>query len=89
MREIIEHPRHPYTQGLIKCVPHLRADPGDTREELIEIPGTVPDPSQLGAGCAFAPRCTYAMGQCTENIPPPTVEIGDDHLLACWLAGTV
>ena len=88
VREIIEHPRHPYTQGLIKCVPHLRADPGPTREELIEIPGTVPDPSQLGAGCAFAPRCTYAMGQCIENIPPPSVEIGDDHLLACWLAGT-
>jgi peptide/nickel transport system ATP-binding protein len=86
VREIITDPKHPYTQGLLRCVPHLMVDPGLDRRELAEIPGIVPDPSQLGAGCAFAPRCIHAMAQCMEGTPPH-VEIGDDHLVACWLSG--
>lgn len=42
VREIINNPQHPYTQGLLRCVPHLKTDPGPDREEWMEIPGVVP-----------------------------------------------
>ena len=52
VREIVSNSQHPYTQGLLRCVPHLKIDPDPDREELVEIPGVVPDLSQLGKGCA-------------------------------------
>ena len=84
--EIIANPRHPYTMGLLQCVPHLKEDPGPDREKLIEIPGMVPDLSRLGQGCAFAPRCGQAVPACTDK-RPPEVEVGTDHYAACWLSG--
>jgi len=83
VRDIIDTPRHPYTQGLISCVPFLKKDPGTERKELNEIPGMVPDMSQLGAGCSFAPRCDYVMEKCyLEN--PPEIQLGDNHYAHCW-----
>ena len=83
VREIITHPRHPYTRGLIKCVPFLKRDPGTTREELNEIPGIVPDLSRLGQGCPFAPRCDYATSQCRMDFPPEKT-VGQNHQVICW-----
>ncbi|MFK7963054.1 MAG: ABC transporter ATP-binding protein [Burkholderiaceae bacterium] len=83
--EILSQPRHPYTQGLITCVPHLQAEPPVERPPLPEIPGMVPSVKELGAGgCPFAPRCAQAMPKCREAMPPAT-SIAVGHQAACWL----
>ena len=84
--DIIANPKHPYSQGLIQCVPHLKEDPGPVREKLLEISGLVPDFSQLDGNCSFLPRCSQACDQCREG-PPPVQEIDMDHRVACWMAG--
>lgn len=86
VREIITNPRHPYTRGLLRCVPHLKTKPGAAREELMEIPGIVPDATQIGLDCPFHLRCKYAKGQCKEQMPPSTL-VGNGHIVACWSAG--
>jgi oligopeptide/dipeptide ABC transporter ATP-binding protein len=86
VERIIKNPQHPYTKGLIQCVPHLHADPGLERVELKEIPGVVPDMSRLGPGCPFQPRCQYSIDPCREKMPPETT-VGEHHRVACWLAG--
>ena len=83
VREIIDSPRHPYTQGLIKCVPVLKKDPGPKRVELNEIPGIVPSMAQLGTGCSFAPRCYKSIDRCYEETPPE-VSVGESHIASCW-----
>jgi oligopeptide/dipeptide ABC transporter ATP-binding protein len=85
VREIIANPNHPYTRGLLRCVPYLTADPGPEREVLMEIPGIVPDATQIGSDCPFSPRCKHAMEQCRQM--PATLEVGENHTAACWLAG--
>ena len=82
--QILTDPRHPYTQGLIRCVPHLTQNPTKERPPLLEIPGVVPPLTQLGSGCPFAPRCQYADAQCRAEMPP-TKAIDDGHTVACWL----
>lgn len=84
VRRILKGPGHPYTQGLIRCVPHLRADIGEERDELEEIPGMVPALTAIGAGCAFADRCPVAMDRCHHETPPDFA-LGQDHMAACWL----
>ncbi len=59
--EVLSHPRHPYTEGLLKAVPRLDA-PKDA--PLADIPGTVPPPTDWPTGCAFHPRCPYAQSAC-------------------------
>lgn len=86
VEKIIKSPRHPYTQGLIQCVPHLHADPGPDRMELMEIPGIVPDLSQVGPGCPFEPRCNYADACCRQTMPSE-MAIEENHFVTCWLAG--
>lgn len=83
VRDIINHPRHPYTKGLIRCVPFLKKDPGMTREDLNEIPGVVPNLSLLGQGCPFAQRCEYTTDQCQSAFPPET-EVKENHTVMCW-----
>ncbi|TQV75910.1 ABC transporter ATP-binding protein [Denitrobaculum tricleocarpae] len=81
---ILEAPRHPYTQGLIACVPQLDPNPGSERPPLEEIPGVVPPLSRLGSGCAFAPRCKHAFARCHDE-RPERQPVGGDHSAACWL----
>ena len=88
--EILDSPRHPYTQGLISCVPHMEEEPPPERAALTEIPGVVPALTDLGAGCSFAPRCEHATDHC-RRAAPQSFAVGEDHLAACWLydeAGT-
>jgi len=63
VREVLGHPRHPYTAGLLRAQPRLR------REKLESIPGTVPALEALPPGCAFAPRCSYRVPQCDARMP--------------------
>src|SRR5688572_19068205 len=60
-REIYANPRHPYTLGLLRSVPRLDEP---KKEKLAPIQGQPPDLTQLPPGCAFAPRCAYAIDRC-------------------------
>lgn len=83
--DILSEPNHPYTKGLITCVPHLQADPTATRQMLPEIPGVVPSVTELGKdGCPFAPRCEFAMERCVQGMPRSQL-IAEHHEAACWL----
>ncbi len=73
-------PGHPYTQGLLACLPE-RATGG----RLTAIPGSVPPLGQWPAGCAFAPRCAYRQPRC-EAAVPPLHAIGATHGVRCILA---
>ncbi|MHA1721467.1 MAG: ABC transporter ATP-binding protein [Candidatus Baldrarchaeia archaeon] len=78
--EIFKHPKHPYTQGLLKAVPN----PLTRIDRLIHIPGTVPNLINPPPGCRFHPRCQYAMDICKKQEPPP-IEVGENHIAYCWL----
>jgi len=84
VERILDRPSHPYTQGLIRCVPHLEADPPPERPELAEIPGMVPALTELGTGCAFEPRCGQRLARCAAE-RPPEFRSGGGHRVACWL----
>lgn len=89
VEQIIEHPRHPYTKGLISCVPHIIANLTDERQELTEVPGIVPSLREFGKDqCLFASRCKYVSQKCLEKRPPETV-FGDAQKSACWHAEDV
>ncbi|MGL5114076.1 MAG: ABC transporter ATP-binding protein [Beijerinckiaceae bacterium] len=74
-------PRHPYAQGLLASLPPIEG----VRRRLASIPGTVPDPRRLPPGCAFAPRCGFAVPACAAT-PPALRSIGDGRRVACILA---
>lgn len=85
--ELLENPRMPYTEALMKSVP-VMSDPPHTR--LYSIPGLPPNLLNVPGGCRFHERCTYARDDCRER-PPQLVSMrGSDHHYACWypLAGT-
>ena len=81
--DIFHRPLHPYTQGLISCLPRL----GSSKEfsELNPIPGRVPSPTNLPPGCLFEPRCPYAQDRCRQA-HPQLLEFGSGHLARCILA---
>jgi peptide/nickel transport system ATP-binding protein len=64
---IYKNPRHPYTQGLIRCVPKLGADKAGS--VLYPIRGRVPPPDSRPVGCVFGPRCDYFRDRCREERP--------------------
>ena len=63
--ELFRNPLHPYTQGLIRCIPGMN----DSDGELYIIEGTVPMRNALPKGCLFAPRCPYATERCRLERP--------------------
>ncbi len=78
--DLFDHPTHPYTVGLLRCVPRLTA----TRSRLFEtIPGLPPQVTQRTEGCPFAPRCDRASDRCRTETPP-LEEIAPAHSIACW-----
>lgn len=76
--DVLRHPRHPYTQGLIGAAPRLK------REKPAAIPGTVPALDALPPGCAFAPRCAYKREECTVAVPELR-RAGENHRARCVL----
>jgi peptide/nickel transport system ATP-binding protein len=83
VEEIFLRPMHPYTQGLMRCIPKLGTSKASSM--LFPIPGRVPSPIDLPPGCIFEPRCSYARERCREQ-HPGFREIGRDHLARCHFA---
>ena len=79
-RQIYHNPSHPYTLGLLASVPRLDHKRGT---KLVPIVGQPPDLTLLDQGCAFRPRCRFAVDRCTHEIPP-LEEVGDGQYSACW-----
>ncbi len=85
VREVLTNPQHPYTQGLIACVPHLSETISPQRHDLLEIPGMVPPMQHFGRNaCLFAPRCKFVEEHC-RNERPVDGERAHGHLAACWV----
>jgi oligopeptide/dipeptide ABC transporter ATP-binding protein len=81
-REIVNEPRHPYTQALISAVPE--ADP-KVKSGRRTLSGDVPSPIDRPSGCPFHPRCPLAVERCKVEVPELR-ELSPDHLAACHLA---
>jgi len=81
-REVFDQPRHPYTVGLLRCIPRRgqRKDHG----RLDTIPGFLPTPGDEPSGCIFAPRCPIAEEQC-RAAPPPPFTVGNGRTSRCYL----
>jgi oligopeptide/dipeptide ABC transporter ATP-binding protein len=77
VRSVLRSPRHPYTSGLLACVPRL----GHGRPKIAAIPGQPPDLAHSIVGCAFRVRCRRAIDRCA--IDDPQLE-GSPHAVACW-----
>lgn len=81
-KEIYGNPRHPYTIGLLNSVPRLDEP---RKEQLDPIEGLPPDLIGLPPGCAFRPRCKFAIDRCATDTPTLT-EVSDGHTSACWVS---
>lgn len=80
-KDIYIDPRHPYTIGLMASVPQLDQD---VKKRLKPIQGQPPNLARVPSGCAFHPRCTFALDQC--QIERPELEpVADTHEKACWV----
>ena len=82
--DLFNHQKHPYTRGLLACIPNAarERDVASTHRRLTPIPGMVPPITALPPGCSFAPRCPLAEAACTKDIPG-LVSAGPDHLSSC------
>ncbi len=75
---LFAEPKHPYTEGLLASIPDLDR----SVERLAAIPGAIPSPRELPAGCRFHPRCGYARTECTQA-EPPLIAVGPERGAAC------
>ncbi|MGI6851545.1 ABC transporter ATP-binding protein [Mesorhizobium sp. 1B3] len=85
VQDLFARPRHPYTNGLLACIPDPKRDRAEdgTRRMLNPIPGSVPSVLALPIGCAFAPRCPLNETRCETELPP-LLEASSTHLTRCW-----
>lgn len=79
VRELFKHPKHPYTEGLLKAMPRIN----QRREHLYTIEGVVPPFFDMPQGCAFAPRCLVKLPICTQR-KPEMIHLNDSHQARCW-----
>ncbi len=78
--ELFDQPLHPYTKGLLACIPHLKVERG---KSLPVITGTVPPLSKIPEGCHFCTRCADADDRCRQQ-QPPFIETNPGHFVKCW-----
>jgi peptide/nickel transport system ATP-binding protein len=78
---IFNSPKHPYTIGLLESIPRLTDQRG---KKLHTIEGSIPDPKNPPSGCAFHPRCRYAVDCCAVDTPPIT-SIDGKRQVRCWI----
>jgi oligopeptide/dipeptide ABC transporter ATP-binding protein len=76
--QVIETPQHPYTRGLLTCIPRISAQ----RTRIEPIPGNVPDLANVPPGCAFSARCGEAQPICQNDLIP-FFEVAPGHLVRC------
>jgi peptide/nickel transport system ATP-binding protein len=77
---LFRNPMHPYTVGLMECIPRI-----DVKiDKLNAIPGYVPHPSQYPTGCRFSNRCSRGLDICSKELPE-LIEIEEGHKVRCWL----
>lgn len=81
VEQIYKTPKHPYTQGLLRCIARLDMEKS---KSLIPIYGTPPSLFSPPAGCSFCPRCDYAMRICKVQ-SPALEDVGTQHMARCWL----
>ena len=87
VNQVIKSPAHPYTQGLISCVPHLTEKQPEVRERLLEIPGIVPSLTSFGLNkCLFESRCHKSVEKCLSS-KPDAQQISGGHKANCWNLG--
>ena len=79
VRDIFNHPAHPYTQALLHSVPSMDED----IERLYSIEGQPPALWDLPPGCRFAARCPYVEERCRQSYPP-VFSLNDGHTAHCW-----
>ena len=82
VRSIFKNHKHPYTTGLINCIPKI----GEYRRRLEDIPGFVPYMINPPPGCRFSPRCQHAKRVCSRE-KPEMIQIDKGHCVACNLYG--
>jgi oligopeptide/dipeptide ABC transporter ATP-binding protein len=78
-RELFTNPKHPYTRQLLQAIPgeEVKGRP------LVEIPGRVPPATNFPTHCRFEGRCSEKMALCGSQDPKKSVEVGNDHWVAC------
>lgn len=79
VHEVINHPAHPYTAGLMACIPDMSVD----RERLHQIDGAMPRLNAIPSGCAYNPRCDRVFDRCHRE-RPDLIDAGPTSA-ACWL----
>ena len=80
--ELFHAPRHPYTQALLRSIPHLHSR---SREPLASVAGSVPHPYNRPAGCPFHPRCESFVPDVCDRQAPSLLPIGEEHHVSCVL----
>ncbi len=79
VKTLFARPTHPYTQGLLACIPRL----GEKKERLTPIEGLVPSAANLPPSCSFLERCPERFAPCESKLPP-LLEISPQHWVRCW-----
>jgi oligopeptide/dipeptide ABC transporter ATP-binding protein len=79
--QVTADPKHPYTVGLLRCLPRISA----ARRKIRPIPGLVPDLAELPPGCPFSPRCDQVMEACRQDRDIPLQELAGGRLVRCLL----
>jgi oligopeptide/dipeptide ABC transporter ATP-binding protein len=79
VRDLYANPIHPYTRGLLACIPRV----GDGQERLVPIEGSVPKAGAKIEGCSFLERCDESFAPCRGALPP-LKEVQPGHWVRCW-----
>ncbi|UCD30614.1 MAG: ABC transporter ATP-binding protein [Planctomycetota bacterium] len=80
--EIFAHPRHPYTIGLLKCVPRLDEEEGRKLNPVVGVP---PDLIDMPPTCSFLPRCPYSVDKCQNESWPSLRRVDGQQFVSCFI----
>jgi oligopeptide/dipeptide ABC transporter ATP-binding protein len=80
-KDIFRNPRHPYTMGLLKCIPRLDEEEG---RKLVPIEGLPPNLINMPPTCAFLPRCSWKIDRCHKDPWPELVPVNGNHFIRCY-----